>query len=220
MKIIAFIPIRGGSKRIPLKNIKEINGKPLAWWVIDAACESNHIDEVIVATDSGKIISGLGSIANPKIKVITVQHMGHKCLQETVMLDYAEQNQFDYIVLLQATSPLTTAKDLDEAILKCVHDECNSLISVCRQKRFIWRTVKGFAKSITYSPRKRPREQDWDGLIIENGCFFITSREGLINSGCRISGKVGLHEMHEDTYFQLDTPQDWWIVEKLLKKRN
>jgi N-acylneuraminate cytidylyltransferase len=97
-----------------------------------------------------------------------------------------------------------------------LNSDCDSVVSVCRQKRLIWSKC---GVPINYDPSDRPREQDWDGLIVENGNFFITSRAALLKSECRISGNIAFYEMPEDTYFQVDTLDDLDIIEKLMKNR-
>ncbi len=221
MKNIAFIALRGGSKRVPLKNIKHLNHRPLSWYAIQAAHDCPYINEVVVATDSDDIVKGLGSITSSKIVFYSTPKMDDQCMQESVMYSYAEANDFDNIVLLQATSPLVTSQDLIGGFnLYYQYPDCGSVVSVCRQKRFFWyKQADGYAYPQNYNPRQRKREQEWDGVNVENGAFFITSREALMKTKCRISGQVLLYEMPEDTYQQVDTDMDFIIIEQLLKGR-
>jgi len=110
---VAFIPVRGGSKSIPLKNIKEINGKPLVYWTIKAACECKFIDKVYVATDSVEIKEVINRFQNQDGKFDKVCVIGRSAESATdtastefAMLEFAEHYEFDNIVLIQATSPL------------------------------------------------------------------------------------------------------------------
>ena len=212
---VAFIPVRGGSKGIPYKNMKKMLGKPLVYWSAKACVECEHIDKVYIATDSTKIKRAVDKYETEKLKVIYVKHMDDECMQEDVMIPFARENEFDDIVLLQATSPLTTSKDLDGGFEKYYHGY-DSVVSVTRQKRLWWRED---GTPVNYDPKKRPRRTEQRGILIENGAFFITSRKSLLVSGCRMSGKIGLYEMNEDTYFEIDEPSDWIIVEQLLKER-
>ena len=95
----------------------------------------------------------------------------------------------------------------------------DSIISVCRQKRLLWHIDEGYAKPINYNPRKRQREQEWNGLIVENGCFFLTTRSALLNSHCRMSGRIGLYEMAPENYIQADEGYDWLLLETILMDR-
>ena len=113
---IAFIPVRGGSKSIPLKNIKPICGKPLVYWTVKAACGSKYIDRVYVATDSEKIketVEGFrnGSEAELFSKAIVIDRSAESASDtastEFAMLEFAEKYEFDNIVLVQARTEQT-----------------------------------------------------------------------------------------------------------------
>ena len=116
----AFIPVRGGSKSIPLKNIKTMNGKPLVYWTVKAACECRDIDIVYVATDSNKVRKAVNQLKAEnqelfcKMEVISrsPETASDTASTESAMLEFAGKYEFDNIVLIQATSPLLTAKDL------------------------------------------------------------------------------------------------------------
>jgi len=219
--IVAFIPLRAGSKSIPLKNIKEIAGKPLAFWVIEAALGCHLINKVYVSTDSEKIKNKIDDIKNKKLEIVnrSKKTATDKAPTELAMLEFAKKNSFEHIVLIQATSPLLEPNDLYNGLKKYLGNECDSLLSVVRQKRFIWEEKNNEAKPLNYNPQKRPRRQEFNGFLVENGAFYITSRERLLESGCRISGKICIHEMPEETYFELDEPSDWIIIEELLIRK-
>lgn len=226
---VAFIPVRGGSKSIPLKNIMPLAGRPLLYWTLDAALGSNHIDRIYVSTDSGDIARAVESYRdNLSLERQTeVQCIGRSAQTatdtastESAMLEFAQNYQFDKIILIQATSPLLTSFHLDQAIYKYDVGKFDSMLSLVRQKRFIWREdVEGFVEPVNYDPLTRPRRQEMDGFLVENGSFYITSRPGLLDTGCRLSGRIGFYEMPEETYFEIDEPSDWIIVEQLLKQK-
>jgi N-acylneuraminate cytidylyltransferase len=124
------------------------------------------------------------------------------------------------LVLIQATSPLLTAADLARGIEKFDSGDYDSLLSVVRQKRFVWEERDGDAAPMNYEVAARPRRQDFDGMLVENGAFYITSRASLLATGCRLSGRIGLVEMAEETYAELDEPADWPVIESLLRARS
>ncbi|MGN0600654.1 MAG: cytidylyltransferase domain-containing protein [Oscillospiraceae bacterium] len=219
---IAFIPVRGGSKSIPLKNIKELNGKPLVYWVVKAASESSHIDRIYVSTDSGLIRSTVEGFGLPKVCVVdrSAESACDSASTESAMLEFAEKNVFDNIVLIQATSPLLKAEDIDGGFEVFEHPDCDSVLSVVRQYRFIWKEEQGEpAYSVNYDVFNRPRRQDFEGYLMENGAFYITSRDLLLKSRNRVSGRIKTYEMPEDTAFEIDEPNDWIIISQLMKKR-
>ena len=215
-KNFAFIPVRGGSKSIPLKNIKNFCGKPLVYWTAKAANDCRQISEVYIATDSEKISDTVKNFNLPKVKIIGRSEESAKdtAATESAMIEFAEKFEFDNIILIQATSPLLESVDLEGGIKKFLQGY-DSLLSVVRQKRFIWQEIDDIAVAQNYNPLNRPRRQEWDGYFVENGAFYMTSREKLLNSKCRISGKIGLYEMAEESYFEIDEPSDWLIMEQL-----
>ncbi len=218
----AFIPVRGGSKSIPLKNIKSMNGKPLVYWTVKAAAESEYIDKVYVATDSDVIRSTVEKFDIDKVTVIgrSKESADDTASTEFAMLEFAEKTDFDNIILIQATSPLLTSADIDGGFRLFEEPDCDSVLSVVRQYRFIWENGRdGFAVPKNYDFNSRPRRQDFDGYIMENGAFYITERSALLKSKCRLSGRIKAYEMPEDTAFEIDEPDDWIIIERLMKKR-
>lgn len=220
-KIIAFIPLRHGSKSIPLKNIKKIAGKPLAHWVIEAALNCSLIDKVIISTDSERIKNKVQELEDKRLEIIgrTEKTATDTAMTEDAMIEFAESNAFGYIVLIQATSPLTESFHLEQAIEKFFRSKLDSLVSVVRQKRFIWEEKDGEVRSVNYELQNRPRSQDFKGFLVENGAIYITSRDRLLSTKCRVSGKISLYEMPYESYFELDGPIDWFIVENVLKQK-
>ncbi len=221
MKTIAFIPLRGGSKNIPLKNIKLLAGKPLCQWVIEAAAGCDEIEEVHVCTDDDRIAQVVTALANPKVFVSgrSVESASDTASTEFVMLEFAGKHEFGKMVLIQATSPLLTSQDLASGLAELNRAGADSLLSVVPQKRFIWsRDSDGVASSGNYDPRSRPRRQEMKPYYVENGAFYICEREALLRTGSRLPGKVSLYEMREESYFELDEPSDWDVVEAILAK--
>ena len=221
-KTVAFIPVRGGSKSIPLKNIKEIAGKPLVYWTAAAACGCRYIDKVYIATDSEDIREVVEGFGLEKLTVIgrSPETASDQASTESALLEFAGQYDFEHVVLIQATSPLLTCKDLDGAFLLYFSEDTDSVLSVVRQKRFNWAPeADGTVRPSNYDVFHRPRRQEFDGYLVENGAFYITSREKLLTSENRLSGKIRAYEMPEETYFEIDEPSDWLITELLLKRR-
>ena len=223
-KTIVFIPVRGGSKSIPLKNIKKINGRPLIYWTLDASTSCEEIDKVIVSTDSEEIRTAVEKYNSPKIKIInrSAEVSSDIASTESTMLEFANVYDFENIVLIQATSPLLTSKNLIEGLQKYSQEGVDSVLSLVRQKRFMWKSLEegNIFTPENYNPQQIPRRQEFEGYFVENGAFYITSRKALLETGCRISGNISAVEMSEDTYFEIDEPSDWIIVEKLLENAN
>ena len=222
MKNVAFIPVRGGSKSIPLKNIKIINGKPLVYWTVLAAVGCKEIDRIFVSTDSPAIRETVEDFCFNKVEVISrdAQTATDTASTELAMLEFAEKYEFENMVLIQATSPLLTSEDLQKGINKFDSRQYDSILSAVRQKRFVWKeNEKKEASAVNYDIFNRPRRQEFDGYLVENGAFYISSRHTLLTSKNRISGRIGIVEMPEESYFEIDEPHDWMFVENYMKSR-
>lgn len=220
---IAFIPVRGGSKSIPLKNIKLINNRPLIYWTLDAANNCDLIDKIIISTDSDDIRECVKKYNSNKVEIFnrSSETATDTASTESAMLEYAEKTLFDNMILIQATSPLLQAEDLSRGIEEYNKKDIDSVLSVVRQKRFIW-GINAEEKLISknYDYMNRPRRQEFEGFFVENGAFYITSRNDLLRTKCRISGNISYVEMSEESYFEIDEISDWIIVEQLLKQKN
>lgn len=225
---VAFIPVRGGSKSIPLKNIKPICGKPLVYWTMKATCLCKYIDVVYIATDSAIIRETVENLKNgcekdifKKVRVIdrSEASASDTASTEFAMLEFAERYEFDNIALVQATSPMLTAEDLDGGFELFNTKGTDSVLSVVRQYRFLWEQgVNENVLPTNYDVFNRPRRQDFNGYLMENGAFYISSKSGLVQYQNRVSGNIKAYEMCEDSAFEIDEPSDWIIIESLMRK--
>lgn len=217
---IAFIPVRCGSKSIPFKNIKEFCGKPLVYWNLEALQKSSNIDQVYVATDCTEIKSVVNCFEFSKVEVYDrePQNANDTASTESVMLEFIDKQNFDdkdLFFLVQATSPLTQTKDFDEALKTLKNQKADSLLSCVRTKRFYWNDD---GTPYNYDYKNRPRRQDFDGMMMENGAFYINTILNIKKDENRLSGKVVIHEMEEFTAVEIDEEDDWVIAEKLMHK--
>lgn len=220
--VVAFIPLRGGSKSIPLKNVKLMAGKPLAYWAIKAAVDCKAIDKVVISTDSKEILTALEFIDSPKLLFYerSAENASDTASTEGAMWEFFKNNVCKEIILIQATSPLISFQDLDAALCSYHEGKVDSLLSLVRIKRFFWDTkASGEANPVNYDFKRRPRRQEFAGQLVENGAFYITRYSDFAQSKCRLNGKIGFYEMDEDSFVEIDEPSDWEIVENLLLKK-
>lgn len=218
MRWVAFMPLRGGSKSIPGKNLRAIAGKPLFAWSLEQAIASGCFEQVYVATDSAAIGQAVQSRFPATVTVIDrAPHTATDAAStESAMLDFQSRVAFDVIALIQATSPLTLAQDFRAAKARFIADGLDSLLTAVASKRFYWSRS---AQPLNYDPLQRPRRQDFDGVLVENGAFYFTRAEILQALNCRLGGKIGIHEMAAETDTEIDEPGDWALAEKLLWQR-
>ena len=220
MSVIAFIPARGGSKSIPGKNIKNFCGKPLIYWNLFALEKSQLVDEIVVATDSKEIFKIVEEFNFLKVKLYkrSDENAQDQSTSEAIMLEYinyAKLSSSDTFMLVQATSPFTSTEDFNNGLnLMSKHD---TVFSCAKIKRFIW-DKEGIP--LNYDHKKRPRRQDFSGTFMENGAFCISSVSDIIKYNNRISGNIGICEMAEYTFVEIDEEDDWIMAEQLFMKNH
>ncbi len=218
MSVIAIIPARGGSQSIPLKNIKEFCGKPLIYWTLLACQECEAIDKIVLSTDHELIAETGLSFGFNKLEIHQRSEINssNEASTESVLLEVIEDTECvlnDVVLLVQATSPLTTSIHLEEAITQYENTEVDSLLSCVNTKRFFWND----SEPINYDFKSRPRRQDFDGYNMENGALYINLIFNIMSYKNRLSGKIGIYLMPDYTALEIDEPIDWLIGESLLK---
>jgi len=210
MKTVALILARGGSKGIPNKNIQMLGGMPLIVYSINAAKWST-VDDIWVSTDSSHI------------KTITKQHgasvldrppkLAHdKSPSEDALLHFAENVDFDRLVFIQPTSPLITPQHIDNGLEKM--EKFDSVFSVYKEHWLPRWSLD--LNPLNFDNNNRPRRQDRKGVYVENGAFYITTKELLLENKVRVSGNLGVVEMPYYESFQVDTWEDFNFMGRLL----
>jgi N-acylneuraminate cytidylyltransferase len=219
---IAFVPVRCGSKSIPYKNIKLFSGKPLVYWVLKSLQDTINLDKIILATDCIKIKSICESFNFSKLIFYDrkLENATDLATTESVILEYLKESKLDkndLFILVQATSPFTKSKHFEEGINQFYSEKADSLLSCVLTKRFFW-TMD--AHPLNYDYISRPRRQDYDGLYLENGAFYINTVKGILKYKNRLGGNVSIYRMPEYTSIEIDEPEDWAIAENLFKNNN
>ena len=220
MSVIAFIPARGGSKSIPGKNIKNFCGKPLIYWNLFALEKSELVNEIVVATDSEKIFKKVEEFNFSKVKLYkrSADNAQDHSTSESIMLEYinyAKLASSDTFMLVQATSPFTRTEDFNNGLK--LMNKYDTVFACAKIKRFIWNKE---GKPLNYDHNNRPRRQDFEGTFMENGAFCISSVSNIIYHNNRISGNIGICEMAEYTFVEIDEVEDWIMAEQLFMKNH
>ena len=222
MKILAVIPARGGSKRLPRKNIFPIAGRPLIALTIEQALEANFISRTIVSTDDEEIAEissryGAEIIMRPQA-LSTDTATSESALRH--VLEYLGRNE-DYVpeivVFLQCTSPIRFPGDIDRALQHFRSESGDSLVSVIPWQALTWTKTGNSAKALNFDYRNRLRHQDTAPTFLENGSIFIFKPWVLIENNNRLGGKIVLFEMNPLTCFETDTIESFKICEWILK---
>ena len=198
-----------------------MNGKPLVHWVTEAALNSS-LNKVYVSTDSIEIMECVNEMNHPNLIVIerSKETSTDNASTESVMLEFAGKYTFDNIALIQATSPLLTSNQINEAFDIYFNENADSLLTCVRQKRFLWELTDDGYHPINYNYYNRPQRQDFEGFIVENGALYITSKNQLVKTKSRISGNISIYEMPPETYHEIDEFTDWTVVQQIMIEKN
>jgi N-acylneuraminate cytidylyltransferase len=221
MKIVTIIPARSGSKGIPDKNIADINGKPLIAYNIRASLDS-IVDETWVSTDSEEY-KWISACAGANVLMRPDELATDDSSSEDVLMHFAENVEFDLLVFLQCTSPLTTSEDINGAIDHYIKGGYDSLLSVCPDHGgwlcggFTWEDGEDGPTPLQYDYDNRPRRQDMNPHYRENGAIYLINKSTLIRRKCRLGDNVGIYVMPRERSFEIDEPEDLDEIRKHLK---
>jgi CMP-N-acetylneuraminic acid synthetase len=220
-KYLAIIPARAGSKRLPNKNILFLNGKPLIEWTIQAAKKSKYIDDIVVTSDSNKILE----IAN-KYDIITLKRPKELATDSATTVDVIkhvlnEFNKYEYIVLLQPTSPLRNEKHIDEAIEMLETKKADAVISVCEMEHSpLWSntlpddlSMRNFLKEEI----KNKRSQDLDKYYRVNGAIYICKTDKFLQENTLfLKDNIFAYIMDRKNSVDIDDEVDFKLAEVLI----
>lgn len=211
--ILAIIPARGGSKGLPKKNIIDLAGKPLIAWTIDASLQSKYITKTIVSSDSDEILEiakeyGADILKRPdKFATDTASsEMVVKHALESLNM------QFDYVILLQPTSPLRDKNDIDGAFEKLFTLEATALISVCEFDNKILKAFKenkdGYLEGISNNKFPFMRRQDLPKTYMSNGAIYIIEVGEFLKNNSFFNDKTISYIMDAMKSLDIDTKED------------
>ena len=213
---VTLIPLRGGSKGIKRKNLININNKPLLYYVIKASLDAGI--RTVVSTEDSEIRTICKSLFQ-KINVIDRPEAlakDNSSTEEVIEHFLQNDSKANNIILLQATSPLTSSNNIKEAINLYKKNTKKSLLSVTQSHQFLWDKS---GRPTNYDPMNRPRRQDWDGYYIENGAIYIFSRPQFLKYKSRCSKECTLYKMDTKSLFEIDDPSDLQVLSALLQER-
>lgn len=227
---LAIIPARSGSKELSDKNIKDLLGKPLVAWSINEAVKSKFIDKLIVSTDSKKyraIAQRYGAnvpFIRPK-KLATDKSPSFDLIKHAIDFFNDCQESFDYVILLQPTSPLRECIDIDTAIAKIVaHPSATALVSIHKQTHthpeylFRWNSSADIIQPYLKNPPMQ-RRQDFEELYSLNGLLFISQIDELLSRKTFFHAKTLGYPVPRWKSFEIDDAVDFLCVDALLRAR-
>jgi len=223
---LAIIPARGGSKRLPRKNILDLNGKPLIAWSIEAGLKSKYIDKVVVTSDDNEILNiskiyGADTIKRPD-DLASDTATSFDAIKHTIN---SIEEEYDYIILLQPTSPLRTSEDINKAIELLEIKKADAIISVCEMEHSpLWSntleknlSMKGFLRDKILNKRS----QDLENYYRLNGAIYICKRDKLLEEkSFFLKDNIFAYIMNRESSVDIDEEIDFRLVELILQKKD
>ncbi|MCI8972718.1 MAG: acylneuraminate cytidylyltransferase family protein [Lachnospiraceae bacterium] len=202
--ILGLIPARGGSKGVPNKNIKLINGKPLIVWTIEKALESELLDKVIVSTDS-EDIKQIAVYAGAEVLNRPANLATDTASTLDVMIHTLMNYPADTVVLLQPTSPCRNTGLIDKCITEFQKGEYDSLATgfMCDYKE--------------YGTNSLPRQQI-EGFFYDDGNVYVIKAENILK-GDRYGKNIGHMFISRYENMEIDDAFDFWLLEQILIKQ-
>lgn len=227
-KVLAIIPARGGSKRLPRKNVLPLNGKPLIAWSIDAALKSKYIDRVMVSTDCQEIeaIAIEYGAESPFLRPNDIA--GDFASTDSVILHFIEavsdKIKADIIVILQPTSPLRLSSDIDNALKLLIGKNANGVVSVCECEHSpFWSNTlpeDGNMGEFIKEDVKGKRSQDLPICYRLNGAVYAFTTASIIhNQGISYSDNVFSIKMPTIRSVDIDHALDFKVTEAILAEK-
>lgn len=225
MNLLALIPARAGSKGIPRKNIKPLAGKPLLGWTIEAATQANSIDRIVVSTEDEEIASIARSLG-AEVPFIRPEALS---TDDTPGIDpvihvLEQLPEFDWVLLLQPTSPLRSVEDIESIVRLCLDRDAPSAVSVTAvDKHPCWMYQcddAGRLAPMIPEQAAVTRRQDLPPVYTLNGALYLARRDWLLEHRDFVGPDTLAYVMPQARSVDLDTPLDWDWVEFLIKREH
>lgn len=229
-RFLSIITARGGSKGLPGKNIKQLCGKPLIAWSIEAGLKSKYIDEVMVTTDD-EAIAKVSKAYGANIPFLRPTHLASDtatsvdAIEHTIYYYKNElKKEFDYIVLLEPTSPLREVADIDNAIETLFQVDADAIVSVCKTEDqnpafLILRDENGFIEGYENKDMKVTRRQDIKDVYFFEGTIYISKIDTLIHRKTFYHEKTVTYEVPKYKALEIDDMDDFIMVEAMMKHK-
>ncbi|MAF85445.1 MAG: hypothetical protein CL875_03035 [Dehalococcoidales bacterium] len=230
MNVVGVVHARGGSRRVPLKNIKELAGKPLVAYIIQAALAAETIDRVVISTDHPEITK-VSKAYGAEVPFVRPRELAEDVPSELVtqhMVGYLEKEEHypvDIAVTFQPTTPFCLPEDIDGCVHELIASGADSVISVGeiteRPEWMFYLDESGYAHNFLGEKIEGDKgiSQELPRLYIPNGGIYATRRDVLFDQNALIGEKTRLWVMPRERSVDIDEPLDFLFAEFLIEQR-
>jgi len=217
MYFTALMPMKGHSERVPGKNLRNFNGKPLYHNMMETLLKSKYIKKIVIDTDSEEIIKDIQENFTDIQIIIRDSPLRGDLVSMNKIIEYDINNiDGEYFIQTHSTNPLLTSATIDEAIEKLIQnmDKYDSVFSVTELKTRLY-DDKG--EPINHNPAILERTQDLKSIYEENSNFYIFTRQSFNKGKCRIGEKPVLYIENKLEAIDIDYEEDFIIAESIFK---
>lgn len=220
-RVLAIIPARGGSKGLPRKNVLPLGGRPLIAWTVRAALDATHVDRVVLSSDDDEIAQAARE-AGCEVPFRRPAHLAQDASSTADVVLHALQELpgYEWLVLLQPTSPLRTAQDIDSAISLChVHNApgCVSVTEACQSPYWMYRIDQGMQlQPLLGDDAQHGRRQDLPPVFVLNGAVYVVRTDDFLRTRRFVGPGTLAHLMPQDRSIDIDTASDLEAAQKLV----
>jgi CMP-N-acetylneuraminic acid synthetase len=219
--VLGLIPCRGGSKGIRRKNIQPVAGEPLLAHSVRASLGADAIDRTVVSTDDAEIAAaareaGADTPFDRPDELATDEAPVEPVIEHAIEQVSGDSERYDTLVLLQATSPLRTAADVDAAVDHYYAEGADSLVAVSEDHSYRWRRTTDGAERLNYDSRKRRQEKFPE--YVESGALYAVDVPQFLETGDLQTGRTALYVLDEISALDIDRPYELWLADKILRE--
>lgn len=219
MKIVALVPMRHHSQRVPGKNYRVLAGKPLFHHIIETLLAVPEINQIVVDTDSEQVMDGLERHFPPVQVIVRPEHLrADEVPMNEILIHDTGQVRADFYLQTHSTNPLLMSETISKAIqlLLTNYPTRDSLFSVTRLQA---RLYDQHGNALNHNPKELIQTQDLPPVYEENSCIYIFTRENLLAKKHRISDKPLMFEIDADEAWDIDEELDFAICDFLLTRK-
>jgi spore coat polysaccharide biosynthesis predicted glycosyltransferase SpsG/CMP-N-acetylneuraminic acid synthetase len=218
LRVVAIVPARGGTDRVPYLNIKRLGDRPLLAHTLEAARAATSVDQIVVSTEDPRVAevaraNGVDVLDRPSPLAADIPSLKPVILHAVETLE-SRGERADVVVVLQATTPFREATAIDEAVERLVTGRYDAVISVTEDRTLNWRAAEGLLRPLF---DREGRRDEQPPIYKENGAVVALRREVLAGP-TRFGERIGYLVLDKRAGFPVHDLEDFWMAERLLRQ--
>jgi CMP-N-acetylneuraminic acid synthetase len=209
--VTAIVPIKEHSERVPRKNFREFNDRPLYYWILETLQETAEVDEILVNTDADHVIENALEQFDVVISERPEELQGDFVSMNSIIEYEVQRNEADIFVQTHCTNPLLRSQTISQIITQfATAEDADSLFTVTKHQKMLYDED---LEPITHDPYDLSRTQDLPPVYEENSNLYVFTEKTIATTECRIGEDPMIYEMDEIESIDIDTESDFQLAE-------